>query len=109
MPRPLPPDVAAHFQALIPSCIARVARRLHARGRELLGELPALDAASVSLGDFAATEGLDRLTVVRAVLESSFDNLGRLRFIVVSRPDGVWLLALRFPVELILAEGRVPE
>eukprot|EP00969_Alexandrium_andersonii_P171808 7594373-Alexandrium_andersonii.AAC.1 len=78
MPRPTPPDVAAHFQPLRPSCVARVSRRMHARGRELLADLPALDAAAISLDDFSASLGLDRLTVVRVVLESSFDNLGRL-------------------------------
>eukprot|EP00969_Alexandrium_andersonii_P330489 14606503-Alexandrium_andersonii.AAC.1 len=62
----MPPDVAAHFQPLLPSCVARVARRLHVRGRELLADLPALDAASISLDDFAASLGRDRLTVVRA-------------------------------------------
>eukprot|EP00969_Alexandrium_andersonii_P071618 3161695-Alexandrium_andersonii.AAC.1 len=62
MPRPLPPDVAAHFQPLLPSLVARVARRLHARGRELLEGLPALDEASISLDEFSATEGLGRLS-----------------------------------------------
>eukprot|EP00969_Alexandrium_andersonii_P064642 2846654-Alexandrium_andersonii.AAC.1 len=62
MPRPMPPDVAAHFQPLRASCMARVSRRLHAHGRELLADLPALDSAAISLGDFSASMGLDRLT-----------------------------------------------
>eukprot|EP00969_Alexandrium_andersonii_P070981 3134641-Alexandrium_andersonii.AAC.1 len=63
MPRSAPCEVAARFPPLLPSCIARVSRRLHARGRELLNDLPEFDVVSLSLGDFAASLDLDRLTV----------------------------------------------
>eukprot|EP00969_Alexandrium_andersonii_P267358 11815024-Alexandrium_andersonii.AAC.1 len=62
MPRLVPCDVAAHFPPLLPSCISRVSRRLQARGRELLNDLPELDIASLSLNDFAESLALDRLT-----------------------------------------------
>eukprot|EP00969_Alexandrium_andersonii_P119305 5274532-Alexandrium_andersonii.AAC.1 len=66
MPRAVPPDVAAHVQPLLPSCVARVSRWLRARGREFLASLPELQVVSVPLGVFAASLDLDRLTVVRA-------------------------------------------
>eukprot|EP00969_Alexandrium_andersonii_P190701 8424272-Alexandrium_andersonii.AAC.1 len=54
MPRARHPDVAALLPPLQPSFVRRLGRRLHARGRELLEEQPALDAASIAVSDFAA-------------------------------------------------------
>eukprot|EP00969_Alexandrium_andersonii_P094160 4160605-Alexandrium_andersonii.AAC.1 len=98
MPRSRPADVAALFPVLQPSFVHRLGRRLHARGRELLDDQPALDAASISVGDFAAAEGIDNLTAVRAILEAAFDPLGRLRFTVLVRAEDVAFLVHRFPI-----------
>eukprot|EP00969_Alexandrium_andersonii_P076893 3390104-Alexandrium_andersonii.AAC.1 len=108
MPRSRPADVAALFPALQPSFVHRLGRRLHARGRELLGDQPALDAAAISVSEFAAAEGVDNLTAVRAILEAAFDHLGRLRFTVLVRPDEVAFLVHRFPVELNLPDAPSP-
>eukprot|EP00969_Alexandrium_andersonii_P032547 1421379-Alexandrium_andersonii.AAC.1 len=70
MPRARHPDVAALLPPLQPSFVRRLGRRLHARGRELLEEQPALDAASIAVSDFAAVEGIDNLTAVRAIMEA---------------------------------------